>query len=326
MLLLTHTVATTQSYTAVTLEPDTVELGEPFTAKLEINGVANTNLVESLTWDIKTVHNTLYDSDTNFYEAFADLSIIDAGNYASNFDDKKLSIPKDKLKFQNNYWHTYIKLSCFSPGVFTFNGPIVAFTDSTMSVTSKNYSIYVKAPEGISQQQSSDIADVKDIIEVKTPIIYYLKYVLLAMIMVGLLFIVYKKLKYRKQSSTPVLSETVITTIPAHQKALHALAHLQTKQLWQKGYVKEYQSELTDIIRSYFSDRYDFDAMEMTTSEILNQSNISMLGIEVKDKVQRLLTISDLVKFARSIPDEEMYSSFMQDAIEIVHSTKSLNP
>ena len=43
---------------------------------------------------------------------------------------------------------------------------------------------------------------------------------------------------------------------PAHIIAIDELGALKAKKLWQQGHVKEYYSELTEILRRYFENRY----------------------------------------------------------------------
>lgn len=54
-----------------------------------------------------------------------------------------------------------------------------------------------------------------------------------------------------------------------HELALQKLVALQQQKLWQKGDVKPYQSELTFIIREYLENRFNIQALESTTDEIV---------------------------------------------------------
>ena len=89
--------------------------------------------------------------------------------------------------------------------------------------------------------------------------------------------------------------------------------------------IKEYQTELTDIMRIYLSDRYDINAMEMTTNEIANDIKDANLSESLKNKLIDILTIADLVKFAKGVPDEEMHSKFLKDAVQFVNETKKVD-
>jgi hypothetical protein len=310
-------------YTAVLVNPDTLEIGEVMTVKLEANGLPNDSQIDSIVWDFDKVDNTLYSTDTSFFDTIAELEISDAGSLSSLIKQGYLVIPKEKIAVSKNYWHCYIKLICYSPGVFTFPAPKIYFSNSISQTPAKSYSFFVKIPDGIKGTKPEEIAAEKDIIEVEHSLWYYLKYLLVALFIGSLLWFVYKK--YNTKVS-PILAPEPLeinTIISPSQKALLALDFLDKKNLWQQGLIKQYQTELTDIIRTYLSERFNINALEMTSSELLSHPQIFHLNENTKEKLKHLLTISDIVKFAKGRADDSMYPSFMIDAIDIVLITKS---
>ena len=94
------------------------------------------------------------------------------------------------------------------------------------------------------------------------------------------------------------------------EKATSLLNNLEKKELWQKGEIKEYYSELTDIARNYIEEAIEIPAMESTTSELI----AGLRAASVKKKMtltpetivnlERVLKQADLVKFAKSKPLE----------------------
>ena len=92
------------------------------------------------------------------------------------------------------------------------------------------------------------------------------------------------------------------------EKAIAYLQNLDKKQLVQKGDIKEYYSEMTDIARTYIEESVHIPAMESTSSELMDSlkkaiSNKKMfVGREELDKFRLVLENSDLVKFAKSKP------------------------
>ena len=44
--------------------------------------------------------------------------------------------------------------------------------------------------------------------------------------------------------------------IPLHKLALQKLDQLAREELWQKGFIKDYHSRITDIIREYFEKQF----------------------------------------------------------------------
>ena len=86
------------------------------------------------------------------------------------------------------------------------------------------------------------------------------------------------------------------------------LNNLEKKELWQKGSVKEYYSELTDIARNYIEEAIEIPAMESTTSELIEALKRASLkkkmkiSPEILENLERVLKQADLVKFAKSKP------------------------
>jgi len=92
------------------------------------------------------------------------------------------------------------------------------------------------------------------------------------------------------------------------EKAIAYLQNLDKKQLIQKGDVKEYYSEMTDIARTYIEESIHIPAMESTSSELLDSLKKAIsekkmfVNREELDKFRQVLENADLVKFAKSKP------------------------
>jgi hypothetical protein len=111
-------------------------------------------------------------------------------------------------------------------------------------------------------------------------------------------------LKNRKK---PQKEEEIVYTSPI-EKATSLLQSLEKKELWQKGEVKIYYSELTDIVRNYIEEEIQIPAMESTTSElVLSLKNVAKqkklkLSQETLSNLEKVLKQADLVKFAKVKP------------------------
>lgn len=92
------------------------------------------------------------------------------------------------------------------------------------------------------------------------------------------------------------------------EKATSLLNVLEKKQLWQKGEVKSYYSELTFIARNYIEEAIAIPAMESTTAELIaalqnaSKHKKMELSAETIENLERVLKQADLVKFAKSKP------------------------
>jgi hypothetical protein len=149
--------------------------------------------------------------------------------------------------------------------------------------------------------------DIKDIIPAQHSFFgswwkYLLGFLLIAAI--GRLIYWYIK-KYKKENQPE--EETFKTPI---EKATNMLNKLEKKELWQRGEVKEYYSELTDIVRNYIEEAIEIPAMESTTSELIQSLKTASLKKKMKlskETIENLFTVlkqADLVKFAKSKPLE----------------------
>lgn len=128
---------------------------------------------------------------------------------------------------------------------------------------------------------------------------------------------------YRKKKKKPLFKKEE-PKIPAHEKALDNLARLRLKKLWQAGKVKDYYSELTDILRIYIEERYQIIALEMTTTEIVGGLSIQPINREVMQKLKGSLELADLVKFAKVKPSALENDTCLNMAIDFVNETKAI--
>lgn len=110
---------------------------------------------------------------------------------------------------------------------------------------------------------------------------------------------------------------------PAHVIAFRELDKLKEEELWQKGETKEYYSRLTAIIRQYIDNRFSVNSLELTTQETLTA--LLNRGFK-KDKdyalLKTILICSDLVKFAKHVPDANENTAHYDDARLFVEETK----
>lgn len=113
-----------------------------------------------------------------------------------------------------------------------------------------------------------------------------------------------------------------VRKVPAHEIANDKLDGLKKKQLWQNGEVKAYQSELTYIVREYLENRYGAQALESTTSEILNQLKSLDFNDTMKTQLREMLELADMVKFAKAEPPIEAHERLMNYAESFVDKTK----
>ena len=109
--------------------------------------------------------------------------------------------------------------------------------------------------------------------------------------------------------------------LPPHQLALQEIERIKAEKVWQKGMQKEYYTELTDALRGYIKDRFGFNALEMTSSEIIAK----LLEVNDKDAIADLRSLfetADLVKFAKHNPLMNENDANLINAIDFINETK----
>ena len=111
----------------------------------------------------------------------------------------------------------------------------------------------------------------------------------------------------------------------AHITALRELEKLKADKLWEKGEVKKYYTRLTDILRAYIENGLGIPAIEMTSAEIIH--SLHQIGNLEKSHISGLndlLTIADMVKFAKATPLPDVHDRGMNTAVEYIKYTSAL--
>ena len=146
--------------------------------------------------------------------------------------------------------------------------------------------------------------EIKDVIPVESSSDWW-KYLLGILLLVGLGFLVFWL--FKKYYKKPEKVEEIVYKTPI-EKATSLLQQLERKELIQRGEIKTYYSELTDIARTYIEEEIHIPAMESTTSElIVSLRNVAKskklkLSKEILENLEKVLQQADLVKFAKVKP------------------------
>ena len=168
------------------------------------------------------------------------------------------------------------------------------------------------------------ITDIKDI--EKAPIYWWgiIRWILLALAVIGLFVgAYYGVLWYRKHflKEEEVIEPELLR--PADEVALEKLDEIKAQKIWKDGKVKEYQTELTDVVREYIGRRFDVQSTEKTSDETLRAMK-PLIDKELFAKLSKMLQLADLVKFAKwhTTPDENEQA--LSTAYEFVNETREV--
>ena len=227
--------------------------------------------------------------------------------------------------------HQYLTLTSFKDSLFSIE-PIAVVSGSDTFFT-EPMALNIVQPFEV--DSSLAITDIKDI--EKAPIYWWgiIRWVLLALALAGLAIGGYYGWqwyrKHRKTEEEPVDPELLR---PADEVALEKLDAIKEAKIWKDGKIKEYQTELTDVVREYISRRFDVQSTEKTSDETLKEVKPLLVngdlaledGKELYERLSKMLRTADLVKFAKwhTTPDEN--ESALTTAYDFVKETTPSQP
>jgi len=210
------------------------------------------------------------------------------------------SYPIDTVKKDDRY--ELIKkygLTQFDSGKYTI--PSIKILINNKIVLSDSIKVEVANVQVDTLKQK--MYDIKDIAPADDSLGDWWKYLLALLLIAGIGALIYWYFKkHQKKKAEEEIYKTPI------EKATSLLNNLEKKELWQHGEVKEYYSELTDIVRNYIEEAIEIPAMESTTSELIEGLKVASLKKKMKlsqETIENLFVVlkqADLVKFAKSKP------------------------
>jgi hypothetical protein len=150
-----------------------------------------------------------------------------------------------------------------------------------------------------------------------------LPWILLALAIAAIVVFVIWYLRKRKKNQ-PVFVRKPKPVPPPHITAIKKLEELRLAKIWQQGRLKLYYTQLSDIAREYLEGRYRFNALEMTTDEILETLKESKVNKEVLSKLEASLQLADLVKFAKAQPTALENDLSLSHCVDFVNETKEV--
>ncbi|RYE25783.1 MAG: hypothetical protein EOP51_02875 [Sphingobacteriales bacterium] len=163
--------------------------------------------------------------------------------------------------------------------------------------------------------------DIKGIIAVKSSWKDYILIIVGALVFIVLAIVVVNYFIRNKKAPIP-LAQPKAPVETLQEKTLRLLANLSADELWQRGQVKEYYTQLTDILREYIEARYNKPTMELTTDELLASARRHH---EMKDHVSLLFDVlytADMAKFAKAQPLPQEHITAMENTVKFVNATK----
>ncbi len=213
-------------------------------------------------------------------------------------------------------------LTAFDSALFYIDGLPFVYGDDTLRSDAMALKV-LSVPVDTAQHA---IADIKPIYDppFDWPLFWRITLTVLAVIAVAVIaFFAFRYWqKHRKTAGDEAPAEPQDLR-PADVIALERLDQIKDEKIWQQGRSKEFHTQLTDVLRDYIVRRYGVEAVESTSTEILNELQPEFK----KDKetlavLKAIFALADLVKFAKYKPIMNEDERALSQAYQFVNDTK----
>ena len=288
-----------------TISKSRAKIGEPLTLKYKLKTRSNDTIV--------------------FYEKYSEIPIRTYGGgqlsndgasaeILTNFNDSSYKVQGGKE------WLGDYEIMIWDSGTFIIPGPEIVINDSTFYFD--DLKVYV---DFSTKKSGVDLYDIREnyaeLPEEENVFVRWIKrnWWILAIVVAasaGLLWFINKR--------KPPERIKVVKAMSLKERTLAAIDALEGEKLWEQDKLKEHFIELSYIMRSYLTARYDIAILEKTTYQTKQLLLQKGLNEDTVDTIARILSHSDMVKFAKSSPDEISILKISTLARQIVAETSPL--
>lgn len=229
---------------------------------------------------------------------------------------------KDPINNDDGSITQSILITSFEDGTHPISG--IAFSSKVNGQVQKSLSntVYLKVDPITIDTTAVNLKPIKNIMEEPIRLSDWIHYILIPLgiiLALVLLFFLIRKLT-KKKVETPVVEKKIY--IPPHITALEKIQELKQKELWQKGEIKAYYSEISYIAREYLENRYNINALESVTDEIIPELRNKDMSESLQQRLISNLRISDMVKFAKVKPGIETHDKVIKELEQLVQETQ----
>ena len=189
------------------------------------------------------------------------------------------------------------------------------------SVRTREHSVRV---ESTLSDDSKDILDIKGPLEIPRSLWSLWPWFAAAL---GLAALILLYLRRKRGEAPSAISRK--PRLSPYDEAHQALCGLRDSGLLEEGQIKPYFTRLSEIIRRYLERRYLIQAMESTTTQLLDQLRKMSLALDELKLFRDFFPCCDLVKFAKyapPVPEQERVTELAFRILEVTRPTEPVLP
>ena len=292
------------------ISQDNILIGEPVSIKY----IVKTKLTDTLAFAEKQdyIKGRFKDGGGSLSKKGAEFELVD------NFRDTIITLGMNKK------WIGEYIVTAWEDGEYIIPGPTISINDS--SYRFDNLALEVTL---VDQKEDVDLYEIRenftDIPDQPFSPMKFIKKnwwwiaIVLGAIVMGWLIV------RRRRWDREIENREDIRPMNLKDRTIKAVEALDNSELWNKGKLKEHFVELSYILRSYLTSRYNISLLDKTTEQTKIILTKQGLNDETVDTIARILSQSDMVKFAKSKP--EVISILRQSTLvkQIIAETSPLD-
>ena len=219
---------------------------------------------------------------------------------------------KDSISKQADHYDRLIEFAVFEEGKYTI--PALDF-----KIDGKIFQTIPYEVEVINTAQKGDqINDIMKNKEVKLEVNDYWQlykfYILGVLIVLALIFAIYKFIRYgKRRKNSPIMMTN---------QTLKDLENLRKKKFMENGDYRSFYIELIDISRTFITKQYQIPADVLLTDDLIDVMKLNnTISPQNETIVENIFLRGDLVKFAKTFPDQPMMEKDFEDIKSFVRSS-----
>ena len=223
--------------------------------------------------------------------------------------DGKLTISLDLL------------ITAFDTGIYYIPPQPFIFHDGIFTDTLQSQATYLEV-FGVAIDTTYTVRDIKGQEGAPVSSLVIAGIVFGSLLLIGIIGFLIYYFFYRKKGEEKDMKIATKPSEPAYIAAYRELDRIKAQKLWQQNKIKEYYTRITYIIRWYIWQKFDIQALEETSDEILDNFRKLKIDHINMENLESLLILADLVKFAKGHPDPDENIVHLDNAYEFIKQTK----
>ena len=226
----------------------------------------------------------------------------------------------DEVVANKALYEVIYPLRAFAPGKHTLPPIKIKYTDADGNDASIQTPVYSFEVRAVKPADATEIKDTKPPLGPPRSSLAYILVVVLLLTIIGVFILLYLRKRFQP-TDLPIKAPV---RRPPHEVAYERLKQIEAMNLVAQGRMKEYHTEITQVIRQYIEARYSIPALELTTEDLLERLRHTAIEDGNLSLIRNFFAHCNLVKFARYQPSKPEAHERIGEARTIIDITKQV--